>query len=68
MTSVEIQEGIDLYNEMAKEHYGSMFYKSARNRFEKFIHKMSKKYNVEYIKVRNDILSNKKSDKKEKKI
>ena len=58
MTSDEIKKGIDLYNKMLKEHFGSLYYKSACDRYRKFKHDMAEKYDVATIKIHNEILSN----------
>lgn len=63
MTQEEIKRGIDLYNKMTIEHYGSLHYKSARDRYRKFKSEMAEKYNVESIRIHNDILSNRQIDK-----
>ena len=58
MTLDEIKKGTGLYNKMLKEHFGSLYYKSACDRYKKFKHNMAEKYNITTIKIHNEILSN----------
>lgn len=43
---------------MLKEHFGSLYYKSACDRYKKFKHNMAEKYNTATSKIHNEILSN----------
>lgn len=57
MTIEEKNKGANLYNKMISEHYGNIKYKSAKDRYEKFVSETASKYEISPGAIRSEIMA-----------